>query len=103
MAKFRPNKVDELGKRRAMKKPALMDAEGYDPSQQEWLRRHGLEYSRRMTIPNDTEKNDAEWGLANNCAITRQGRDLLYVSFKHHKILRMPNTEHFEGVLARLR
>lgn len=77
-----------------MKKPPIRVAggvEAIDPSQIEWLRLHGLMYGRRMVLPNDRETKDIEWGAANKCAVVRNGAEMRYVSFKHHKVLRLPN------------
>lgn len=85
-----PRKADELTRRRALKQPPV-DWVGPETTSAEWLRKRGLIWTVRQTIPNDTELRDMEWGKANKCAIMREGPTLTYVSFAHHKIVKMPN------------
>lgn len=85
----KPKKLDELARRREIKK-APVDLSLQD---HEWLRRHGLMRVGVRTYLTDQKLRDAEYGVANHCSIVRNGPELIYVSFKHHKVVKMPNRD----------
>jgi len=86
-------KRDDLRRQRNLhKEPQTLD----QPASPEWLKKYGyeLKYTRTyLEDLSDAEVRDRYWGHTNKCLVTRNGRDLTYVSFRHHKVVRMLNPD----------